>query len=219
MAEGFLPLVGLLCKAPWFDTKMNGSMSILKIGLLVGGIFLVPACTSPGDLNGSSGTRDGQQSSQDSSTAAESFTPQSALTAEESIPVAAVADGLDGFVKTPFTNPPRLVDVRGVAAGSKFKCPYTQLDFIVPVMKSGQSPTSTALPNGAGGNSPSSIPEPAGTTVGKSTLPYGTVVPGRPGFVNSPYAAKHQLVDVTGLPTGMEVQCPYTKKLFLVPPQ
>ena len=38
-------------------------------------------------------------------------------------------------------------------------------------------------------------------------------------MVNSPYAARHQLVDVTGLPVGMEVKCPFTGKLFRVPPQ
>lgn len=49
-------------------------------------------------------------------------------------------------------------------------------------------------------------------------VPFGTTIPWRPGFVNSPFAAKNQLVDVTGLPVGMEVKCPYTGKLFMVPP-
>ncbi|MCB1210712.1 MAG: hypothetical protein KDK97_15380, partial [Verrucomicrobiales bacterium] len=64
----------------------------------------------------------------------------------------------------------------------------------------------------AANNPPPAVAEAA-------TIPYGSAVAGRPGFVNSPYAAKHQLVDVTGLPVGMEVKCPYTGKLFRVPPQ
>jgi hypothetical protein len=61
--------------------------------------------------------------------------------------------------------------------------------------------------------------EPAPAANATPELPYGSPISGRPGFVNSPYAAKHQLVDVTGLPVGMEVKCPYTGKLFRVPPQ
>lgn len=69
-------------------------------------------------------------------------------------------------------------------------------------------------------------PAPSAPSVAPTTpaapvaeLPYGSPIAGRPGFVNSPFAAKHQLVDVTGLPVGMEVKCPYTGKLFRVPPQ
>lgn len=49
-------------------------------------------------------------------------------------------------------------------------------------------------------------------------IPYGNAVPGRPGLVTSPYAGKLQLVDVTGLSPGQEVKCPYSGKLFRVPP-
>lgn len=49
-------------------------------------------------------------------------------------------------------------------------------------------------------------------------LPYGDVIAGRPGFVHSPYALKSQIVDVTGLRPGQEVKCPFTGKLFRVPP-
>ena len=49
-------------------------------------------------------------------------------------------------------------------------------------------------------------------------LPYGTAVPGRMNMVNSPHAGKTQLVDVSGMSAGQTVKCPYTGKLFKVPP-
>lgn len=48
-------------------------------------------------------------------------------------------------------------------------------------------------------------------------LPYGTSVAGRPNMVNSPFAGKTQLVDISGMTAGQTVKCPYTGKLFKVP--
>lgn len=40
--------------------------------------------------------------------------------------------GLGGFVRSPYTYPPRLVDVAGVAPGTVAICPYTKKPFLVP---------------------------------------------------------------------------------------
>lgn len=51
----------------------------------------------------------------------------------------------------------------------------------------------------------------------QEAMPSGSWVPGRPGLVNSPFAAKHQLVDVNGIAPGETVKCPFSGKLFRVP--
>lgn len=61
----------------------------------------------------------------------------------------------------------------------------------------------------------SSSAPPANTA--NEDLPYGTAIPGRINMVNSPYAGKTQLVDVSGMSAGQTVKCPYTGKLFKVP--
>ena len=167
-------------------------------------------------------------------------TPPPAMLNASTMPVAQAVPDLPGYVRTPFTNPPRLVDVRGMAAGSKVDCPYTQRPFLVPGSVTAASsnvaanrPKAPAAPErthttpvAANSNvaamtktAPSTPPVTQAAPAPASDLPYGTPIAGRPGFVNSPFAAKHQLVDVTGLPVGMEVKCPYTGKLFRVPPQ
>lgn len=62
-----------------------------------------------------------------------------------------------------------------------------------------------------------SAPPPApSTTAAKGDYPYGVPVPGKPGFVRSPYSPD-KMTDVRGYAPGTEVKDPYTQKIFLVP--
>jgi hypothetical protein len=74
-----------------------------------------------------------------------------------------------------------------------------------PTADTGNGP---APANGAGPNA---------APAEKKDYPYAQPVPGKPGFVTSPYAPYSGYVDVRGFPPGTEVKDPYTQKVFLVP--
>jgi hypothetical protein len=62
---------------------------------------------------------------------------------------------------------------------------------------------------------PPATPQTASTQT--SDLPYGKPVPGKPGYVFSPYDKNGGYVDVTGFAPGQKVKDPYSGKIFLVP--
>ena len=63
---------------------------------------------------------------------------------------------------------------------------------------------------------------PAATPQSSSTnsaaqFPVAKAVPGKPGYVFSPYDPNGGYVDVSGYPSGSKVKDPYSQKIFLVP--
>jgi len=54
------------------------------------------------------------------------------------------------------------------------------------------------------------------TTLPQAQFPVARAVPGKPGYVYSPYDSS-KYVDVTGYTPGSKVKDPYVQKIFIVP--
>jgi hypothetical protein len=71
--------------------------------------------------------------------------------------------------------------------------------------------TAAAKPKPSPSLAPRSVANPP------AQYPTARVVPGKPGYVFSPYDPSGGYVDVNGFPAGSKVKDPYSGKIFLVP--
>ncbi len=150
----------------------------------------------------------------------------------EAAPVARKVPRQQGVVFSPHTDPPRKVDVSAFKPGARIICPYSSKLFRTAqetprAVAATQPREEKAAPGGPVGVVEAAAPptdgsgsDAAGTPAETDgPTPFGTRVPGRAGFVYSPYGDKLQLVDVSGIAPGVRVECPYSKKEFRVPPE
>ena len=83
--------------------------------------------------------------------------------------------------------------------------------------------TPTPAPEPAPVSTPTPAPEPtpapqtATSSEPEERLPFGKPVPGKPGYVTSPYSPDAGYIDVTGFESGSKARDPYTNKIFRVP--
>ncbi len=82
-----------------------------------------------------------------------------------------------------------------------------------PTVEPMEKPGTTPQPE----TQPTPPSAPASSKAKRDDLPYGIIIVGKKGYVYSPYTDNKQQVDVTGIPTGTKVKCPYTSKVFRVP--
>ena len=63
----------------------------------------------------------------------------------------------------------------------------------------------------------SSAPSPLTSSSAKPIFPTAKAVPGKPGYVFSPFDTKGRYIDVSGYAPGNKAKDPWTNKIFIVP--
>jgi beta-lactamase regulating signal transducer with metallopeptidase domain len=92
-------------------------------------------------------------------------------------------------------------DIRGIRRGN------SQIALVQPASIEAKTSVATVLPG-----------ETASPREGDLvTYPEGLPIPGRKGEVYSPFSPTSGQIDVAAFPSGTQVKCPYTTKVFLVP--
>jgi len=98
--------------------------------------------------------------------------------------------------------------------GYQQSTPGTATDFVTDATP---TPTPAAPTTDASTAAAPTPPPAAAPATEQHSVPYGTPVAGKPGFVTSPHAPYAGYVDVRGFPPNTEVKDPYSGKIFLVP--
>ena len=80
-----------------------------------------------------------------------------------------------------------------------------------PPQQNGSHPPTSAV------SRPAATPQTSSTSAAPAQFPVAKPVPGKPGYVFSPYDPNGGYVDVSGYPAGSKVKDPYSQKIFLVP--
>ena len=126
------------------------------------------------------------------------------------------------FTSCEIDEPPRRTTTTTTRTAARYPAPPPQYPPPPqPFPGDTQPPT---VPTDAPQMDPAPVEAPASTppttagpaTAPKGDYPYGVPVPGKPGFVRSPYSPD-KMTDVRGYAPGTEVKDPYTQKIFLVP--